>query len=135
MPGIGTICSICEINYGHNKGDKIMFGGLKQYRNADYMKQHRYIYIYTPDTQRTYKVFAAVTYDGCLITERYPNGDLEKQQTFLDSLSQARDSDSIVMDDIEVTAKSRIITLSTCISSKMKNYRFIVVGVLVDEQK
>lgn len=129
-----TFSQFNEVIYGHNKGDELMFGGLKHYRDRNYLEEHRFIYIYTPDAMRTYKVFAAVTYDDSLITDKYPNGNLEKQQAFLDSLWAARDLNSIIVDDVEVTSESRIITLSTCIS-KMKHNRFIVVGVLVDEQK
>lgn len=119
--------------YGHNMKDRSMFGSLKDYRDADFLAEHREIIIYTPTEKRVYQVFAAVVYDDRYIPAVYDDNDPEDRQAFLDSLSETRDLNSQVLDDVEVNTDSQILTLSTCIGSQPNN-RYLVEAVYVGEE-
>lgn len=118
--------------YGHNMRDGSMFGGLKQYMDASYLKEHSQIIIYTPEHKLTYQVFAAVTYDNRHIMQSFDFQDQQSYQRFLDSLREVRNMSSYVDDDIEVTTKDRILTLSTCNGNEQE--RFLVEAVLINEE-
>jgi len=42
--------------YGHHMRDKSMFGSLPKFRNASFRKKHQYIYVYTPQSTKKYKL-------------------------------------------------------------------------------
>lgn len=119
--------------YGHNMKDRSMFGSLKDYRDSVFLSEHREIIIYTPTEKRIYQVFAAVVYDDRYIPDVYDDNDPEDRQAFLDSISGTRDLNSQVLDDVEVTTDSQILTLSTCIGGQPNN-RYLVEAVYVGEE-
>lgn len=122
------------ILYGHNMKNNSMFGGLDKYRDEDYLNEHREIIVYTPNAEYHYKVFAAVIYSSVHILKYYDNTIVSDRQAFLDSLSTTKNLNSHVLDDVEVTPDSHIITLSTCIGNQPKN-RYLVIGVLEEPQE
>ncbi|MGN9056940.1 class B sortase [Bariatricus sp. HCP28S3_A7] len=121
--------------YGHQMGEGVetMFHQLGSYLDADFMKDHREIVIYTPDHIRTYKVFAAVVYDDKHIMQYYNFVMNSERQAFLDSIYNSRDMRNQYCDDVEVSIEDRIITLSTCISAE-SDHRLLVEAVLTDEK-
>lgn len=119
--------------YGHNMKDRSMFGSLKDYRDADFLAEHREIIIYTPTEKRVYQIFAAVVYDDRYIPGTYNDDKVEDRQAFLDSLSETRDLNSQVLDDVEVTTDSQIISLCTCIGGQPNN-RYMIEAVYVGEE-
>ncbi len=113
--------------YGHNMIDGSMFGNLKNFRSEDYMRAHREIRIYTPESTLRYTVFGALTYDDRLITMVYDDGDADSRAAFLESIFS---TDGLFLTDgLEITPDSHLITLSTCIGG-MPNNRLLVLGVL-----
>lgn len=118
--------------YGHNMKDGTMFGSLKHYMDAAYMKEHSQLQIYTPEHIYTYQIFAAVTYDDRHLLKAFDFTAKEQYQQFLDSLSQVRNMSSYINPDIPVTTQDRILTLSTCNGNSEQ--RFLVEAVLVDEK-
>ena len=119
--------------YGHNMKDRSMFGSLKDYRDADFLAEHREIIIYTPTEKRVYQIFAAVVYDDRYSPGTYNADKVEDRQAFLDSLSETRDLNSQVLDDVEVTTDSQIISLCTCIGGQPNN-RYMIEAVYVGEE-
>lgn len=116
--------------YGHNMNDGSMFAALHKYEDKDFADKHRQILVYTSEHVYSYKVFSAVMYSDTWIPGKY-NDMLQSDRTaFLDSLkTDIVKNRSFNYDDIKVTEKNRIITLSTC-DKKLRNNRFIVVAVL-----
>lgn len=115
--------------YGHNMKNGSMFGQLHQFAKQEYYEQNPYFYIYTPNgTEVKYQIFAV-----CIVGVtsrsyvRFYNNDAE----YLDYLNYEK---SIALYDtgVEVDAESKIVTLSTCISSA-KDKRLFVHGVKVGE--
>lgn len=119
--------------YGHNMKDRSMFGSLKDYRDADFLTEHREIIIYTPTEKRVYQIFAAVVYDDRYIPAVYDDDNPEDRQAFLNSLSETRDLNSQVLDEVDVNTDSQILTLSTCIGGQPNN-RYLIEAVYVGEE-
>lgn len=95
--------------YGHNMKDGSMFGSLKNYKEKAYAKNHKYLYIYTPEKVITYEYLAAYEYDDRLILDYYD--DFEDPAVFQDYLNEVGSKAS---DDVELNTTDRLITLSTC---------------------
>ncbi|MCR5770197.1 MAG: class B sortase [Butyrivibrio sp.] len=116
--------------YGHNMNNGSMFGSLHDYEDEDFFKEHRTIYIYTKDHTFTYTVFAAVMYSDAHIPYYYDDNIKEDRESFLKSLKTDNVKErSIYYEDMDVTADSKIVTLSTC-DKKLRNNRFLVVAVM-----
>lgn len=121
------------ILYGHNLRNREMFGSLREYRNEDYMRDHRTITIYTPEAELNYTVFASVTYSNVLITTAFDLTSDEGVQEFIDSIYSQRGMGNIFMDDdVEITPDSHILVLSTCNGNSSQ--RFLVLAVLEEEE-
>ena len=118
--------------YGHQMRNGTMFGGLYQYQDLEYLQKHAEILIYTPDHIRTYRVFAAVTYDNRHIMYSFDFSEKEQYQAYFDSLKAVRNMATCWDESIDVTTDDRIITLSTCNGNDAQ--RFLVEAVLVDEK-
>ena len=104
-----------------------MFGNLKNYRSEAYMRAHRELWLYTPESTLCYTIFGALTYDDRLITMVYDDADPDSRAAFLESVLS---SDGLFLTDgLEINTDSHLITLSTCIGG-MPNNRLLVLGVL-----
>lgn len=121
------------IIYGHNMKNDTMFGSLHDYEKADFFREYREIYIYTPEHILTYEIFAAVTYSDVYIPFAYDFTTDEGYQAFLDSIYESKNMTNQFAEDVTVTTEDPIITLSTCIGGKPNN-RYLVLAVLKDRQ-
>lgn len=115
------------IIYGHNMYNGTMFSDLYMFQDRDYLAEHPSIHIYTPDTEYTYQIFGAVVYDDRLISASYDfSWDIDRT-AYLDSLNNSN-SGTLYLDEIPVSEKSHIITLSTCIRYH-EDQRLLIVAV------
>lgn len=120
--------SFNTIIYGHNMKDGSMFHTLHSYEKEDFFKENPYIYIFTPKGTIVYKIFAATQYSDKHILFEYDFAKKEDRQKFIDTV---KDWDNAVVDeDADVTADSKLITLSTCVSPSSSK-RYIVVAYMV----
>ena len=110
--------------YGHDMEDGSMFGGLYQFADPDYLKNHETLIIYTPEHKLTYRIFMSLTYDDRHIMGSFDFSENQEREAYLDSIGNT---------DEEVTADSKIVTLSTCIATQPSN-RFLVEAVLINEE-
>ncbi len=118
--------------YGHNMRDGSYFGNLKSFRDPEYLAAHREIDIYTPEEKHVYDIFAVVIYSDLNIADGFNDGIPAAREAFLASLKNGLEG-SILLDDVEVGAESRIITLSTCIAD-MHDNRLIIVAAERDAE-
>lgn len=118
--------------YGHNMKDGSMFRGLHEYEDEQYLKEHPYVYIYTPTGKLTYRIFAAVVYSNVHILKSYDFSDAAQRQLYLDSVLDSRDMRNSLDASVTVGTDSHILTLSTCIGGQPDN-RYLVEAVRVDE--
>ena len=115
--------------YGHNMKNGSMFGQLRKFKTRDYYEQNPYFYIYTPDGKEVkYQIFAVcIVEDTSKSYTRFYNNDEE----YLDYLKYIK---SIARYDtgVEVTAESKIVSLSTC-TNVSETQRLLVHGVKISE--
>lgn len=124
------------IIYGHNMKDGSMFGGLEQYADAAYAKEHgQIIYdLIEPDgsyERLTFEVIAAFysevyQIDATGVFRYYYATDLSDPEAFQNYITQVMAASSY---DLGITADygDRLLTLSTC-SYHTEDGRFVVVA-------
>ena len=115
--------------YGHNMKNGSMFGQLRKYKNADYCKENPYFYIYTPDGKEVkYQIFATCIVEN--VSESYTK-TYSNDEEYLEYLKYIR-SKSRYKVDVELTAASQIVSLSTC-TNVTETQRLLVHGVKISE--
>lgn len=112
--------------YGHNMKDGSMFGRLRWFETQNAYAVSPYIWILTPDSTMKYEIFA--TYETPINSRTYtlfpkPSKDYLKYEEEMKALS------AIKTNDVSLTAKSKIITLSTCTGNE--GTRYVVQAVRV----
>ncbi|MBR1857176.1 MAG: sortase [Oribacterium sp.] len=118
-----------SIIYGHNMKDRTMFGTLRDYRDVStFFDDHRYFQVITPDKACRYQVFIYMDVPNSFEIYDYVG---EKGLEFVSDAEPVmrksyRDS------EITLSETDRVVTLSTC--TDKDRLRFVVLGVLVDEQ-
>lgn len=115
--------------YGHNMKNGTMFAGLHQYEDMSFLEENDKIYIYMPDKQLEYTIFAAYVYDDrhLLYSFDFTNDDV--YANYLEDVFAIRDMSANIRSDISVTKDDNIITLVTCMSQQPNN-RLLVQAVL-----
>ena len=114
--------------YGHhlNVGGE-MFSELLKYENESFCKKHPNFYIYTPDGKvRTYKAFSAGVVKDTADNYKL---DYATDADYEAYLKLCEESSNYKVEDVELTAQSQIVSLSTCTNVR-DDERFLVQGVL-----
>ena len=116
--------------YGHNMKNGSMFGSLKKYKDYDFYKEHPCFYIYTPDgMESTYQIFAsAIVKDlsDSYVKQYADNAEFEQYLSYVRGLSR-------YATDVEVSADSEIVSLSTC-TNVSDDERLLIHAVKVSEK-
>ncbi|MCM1326093.1 MAG: class B sortase [Bacteroidales bacterium] len=120
------------VMYGHNMRVGTMFAGLHNYEDEEFFAEHPYIYVYTPEKLFVYEVFAAYEFSDLHLLLNFDFTSEQVFQKFLDDIYEMRSMNCNTKEDVEVTAKNRILTLSTCVTGK-DDKRYLVQGVLLNE--
>ncbi len=123
-PFLDGRCSLDSDNliiYGHNMKNGTMFGTLKKYLEKDFYNSHTEIERITETTTTVYKVFAVVRVKDT--DTWYSYIDESKDGIIKDLLRK-----STYHTDIEVTDKSKFITLSTCYGRNDSD-RLLLIGI------
>lgn len=95
------------IVYGHNMGHwtDVMFGTLMKYEDKDYLKEHRYVYLYTPSGEKKYKIVS--------VREASASSDAYRVDFRKENFKNWRDN--VIGRSVENTDNiEQILTLSTC---------------------
>ncbi len=122
--------------YGHNMKNGSMFAGVHKYEDPDYFAEHPYIYVYTDDGRLLiYYITGAYEYsDEHLLLSYDVNADYS-YQTYLDKVNavpQGRGNNFV--ENRELNTQMKLITLSTCISTK-PDKRYLLQGVLINDEQ
>lgn len=120
---------IHTVLYGHNLKDKTMFSTLHNFEDPQLLQTDHYIYLYTEEAVFAYRIFAAYEFSAIHLLDNY---DYTNAYVYEDLLKQIRQAAGNIRQDVEVTAKDRIITLSTCTADHDAARRYLVTGVLVN---
>lgn len=134
LPAFSTPVTVL---YGHNMKDGSMFHPLLSYRDEEYFKENPYFTIYTPDGEKTYRVFSAfcrnyddipgIGYAGCDIDRKTAADIIEKAK----KLSAFRADPDVDTDGFSIKAgagEAEIVILYTCDNSD-EDSRMVVYGV------
>lgn len=111
--------------YGHRMKDGSMFHDLIKYRKADYYKQHRIMYLFTPEMNYKVRIFGVLTIPADSDFYRFSFNDAAEKEQYIKDI---KDGSEIAM-DVEVTPDDRIIMMSTC-TYEFDNARLVVYGKL-----
>lgn len=114
------------ILYGHNMNDGSMFKQLHLFEDPDFFARHKKIKIYLPERTLTYRVFATVIAGNTLILDDW--SDYEDAPSRQKRINDIRTNGGNQREKTKVTAKDKILTLSTCTGDS--DYRLLVVGQL-----
>lgn len=109
------------ILYGHNMKDGSMFRDLLYYEQPWFFKKHKIINIETEKGTLKYEVFSIYVTD---VNFNYLITNFNNEKEYEDYLNIIKEK-SKVKSDTTVTAKDKILTLSTC-SYQFKNARTVV---------
>lgn len=115
--------------YGHKMKNGDMFGNLqKYYSDHEFFDANREIYVFTPDSLKKYRIFAALPYTNAHLLYYYDFSDpFVFDSVFTDILS-VKKINAIIDKNTTFTSDDRIIILSTCLSGNNKN-RYLVLAV------
>ena len=121
--------------YAHNMGfgDLRMFGSLYYIVDGEGGLVTEIFTIYTPESILTYQIFAAVVYDDQHIMLEFDFDEMDGLHEFLNKIQ--RMLDLRFWDEIEFSEEDRIVTLATCTDRGFSTERFLVVGVLIEEER
>lgn len=120
--------------YGHNMKNGSMFANLHYYEDPEFFEENPYVYIYTQKGVLVYRIFAAYEFGSAHLLLSFDTSTPEKYQEYLDNIFTIDGMNNNFDTEVELTADSRIITLSTCISGKADK-RYLVQAVLVAAQE
>lgn len=122
------------ILYGHNMKNGTMFKTLHNYEDEEFFDENRYFFIYRPDSILVYEVYAAVEFTNEHLLFKYDFSTEEGLFEFVEKIEslESKSSNNHVRDDVEITADSKLVTLSTCIYGRSTE-RWLVIGNLVGE--
>lgn len=118
--------------YGHNMKNGTMFAGLHKYEDMQYLEEHPYVYVYTPDELLVYEIFAAYEYSNAHLLLNWDLTNEAFYKQYLEEIKEVRSMTYNYREDVEVTTEDKILTMSTCIANKPNN-RYLVQGVLINE--
>jgi len=116
------------IIYGHNLYDGNMFHALVDYTDKDFFYSHRNVKVYTFDGIYVYKIFSIAK-----VNERddYIRTVFLDDNDFLEFALRMKNQSMFAVDDIELDASSKILTLSTC-TNVNPSERYSIQAVLVE---
>ena len=102
-----------------------MFGTLSHYQDRTLWEKNPYFYLYVPGKVLEYQIFSC--YAGYVGSEAYTYAfpEADDFQNFLEKICSYAGYDT----GVEVAETDRVVTLSTCVSSR-RDYRYIVHGKL-----
>lgn len=118
-----------SIVYGHNMTPKVMFGGIKDFKEKSYFKKHMYGDIYFSGKHHGLIIISlleANAYDGYLYSICM---DREME---INSYLKYLAGKAVHTRNIQIKATDRIVLLSTC-SNTSTNGRDILLGLITDE--
>lgn len=110
------------IVYGHNMKNGSMFGSLKEFRNQETYDKSPYFWIYTKDRIYQYEIFSCAEVGTYSEVYQIDFGTPEEFQNFID-VAKSR---SVVGNDVDVSLRDTVVTLSTCTGNT--ETRFVVQG-------
>ena len=116
--------------YGHHMQSGAMFGDLqKYYSSAAFFAEHHTLTIYTPETEFTGRIFAAVPWSGEHLLREYDFSDPDVFESFFAKVAKTRSLSANFREEDFPQADERVVILSTCLAGN-NTQRYLVMAVL-----
>lgn len=100
-----------------------MFTDLKKFADPDFVNQHPYIYLYTPEKTLQYQIFNCGIFDDRYILDSYDFSSFDGIETFVRDVKAI--PGSVNDEKIQIDSSSRILTLSTCVHFDSSERRLV----------
>ena len=117
--------------YGHNMNNGSMFHDLHRFEDAVFFDETQYLFIYTPERNLVYEIFAAYPFSNIDLMMCFDYSIPEALLVYFDGIWTNRSMTSHFRDSIVLYGDSRIITMSTCIGGQ-PDMRYLVQAVLLN---
>lgn len=117
--------------YGHNMNNGSMFHDLHRFEDAVFFDETQYLFIYTPERNLVYEIFAAYPFSNIDLIMCFDYSTPEALLVYFDGIWTNRSMTSHFRDSIVLYGDSRIITMSTCIGGQ-PDMRYLVQAVLLN---
>ena len=117
------------IIYGHNMKNGTMFAALHKFEDATFFEENQKIFIYTPEKEISYTIFAAYIYDDRHLMYSFDFEQKEVYASYLEEIKNMRSMNALIREEVDVTAEDKIITLVTCLGNQ-PDKRLLVQAVL-----
>ena len=117
--------------YGHNMNNGSMFHDLHRFEDAVFFDETQYLFIYTPERNLVYEIFAAYPFSNIDLMMCFDYSTPEALLVYFDGIWTNRSMTSHFRDSIVLYGDSRIITMSTCIGGQ-PDMRYLVQAVLLN---
>lgn len=130
----GNIDSKNVVIYGHSSDKRnIIFTPIMNYLYYDYYKSHDKFKFITADEERTYQIFATLTYDTKNLNDslEFAQSSWRKESDFDDFLKSLKEKSEYVT-DVSVSNEDKLMTLVTC-DTRDNSKRIVLVSKLVTE--
>lgn len=118
--------------YGHNMNNGSMFHDLHRFEDAMFFDENQFVYIYTPEGNMAYEIFAAYPFSNVDILLCFDFTTPDAVQLYFDGIWTNRSMTSHFREGVTLDGEtSNVITLSTCIGGQPES-RYLVQAVLVE---
>ncbi len=118
--------------YGHNMRNGTMFAGLHAYEEKSFFEENPYIYIYTEESVRVYRIFAAYPFSDEHLLLGFPTETRKDYEEYLELIGRTASEKGHYDEDAAPENGEPIITLSTCFADRPAQ-RYLVQAVLEAE--
>lgn len=122
--------------FGHNMADSQMFGSLRKYTLSSFLKEHRYIYIYTERKVMKCDIFSIFICDmnDSIFSGEYELGTVEYLELLSKMVSKNNYSDYNLNKPIINYSKNQVFNLVTCYGSEGTTDRLVISGIVIEER-
>ena len=115
--------------YGHNMRDGSMFQNLHFFEDKTFFAEHPEFFIYLPGYRLTYEIFAAYRFDDTHLLGAFDFSKKKGRRAYIREVFAGISMGQNTREDVKVTAKDKLVTLSTCTSDQADG-RYLVQAVL-----
>ena len=120
--------------YGHNMRDGSMFQNLHFFEDETFFAEHPEFFIYLPGYRLTYEIFAAYRFDDTHLLGAFHFSKKKGRRAYIREVFAGISMGQNTREDVKVTAKDKLVTLSTCTSDQADG-RYLVQAVLRKKEK
>lgn len=122
--------------FGHNMASSQMFGELRKYVDLDFLKEHKYFYIYTERKVMKCDIFSTfiVNENDNVFSGEYELGTVEYVTLLEDLNNKSRHIESKLTEPIIEYSSKQIFNLITCYGSEGTTKRLVINGIVIEEK-